>query len=176
MAMEQVAASIERVVTALRRKPHAGLHEDTPATVRWSGGLRTLARTASGAEVVTDMPAAIGGEDTAPTPGWLLRTALASCAVTRIAMEAASRGIVLHTLEADATSRSDLRGLVGVAEADGQRVSPGPLAMDLHVRIGATGVDAALLRELVASTTGCSPVTAAMEQPLAVGLHVEVAG
>jgi isoquinoline 1-oxidoreductase beta subunit len=96
MAMEQVAASLERVVSALRRKPHAGLHEDTPATVRWAGGLRTVARTAAGAEVVTDMPVAIGGDDSAPTPGWLLRTALASCAVTRIAMEAASRGIALH--------------------------------------------------------------------------------
>jgi response regulator NasT len=64
------------------------------------------------------MPAAIGGEDSGPTPGWLLRTALASCAVTRIAMEAASRGITLHTLEAHATSRSDLRGLVGLADAD----------------------------------------------------------
>lgn len=174
MAMEQIAASMERVVSALRRKPHAGLHEDAPATVRWAGGLRTVARTAAGAEVVTDMPLAIGGDDSAPTPGWLLRTALASCAVTRIAMEAASRGIELHTLEAHVTSRSDLRGLVGVADADGRRVPAGPLAMDLHVRIGAPGVDAGLLRELVVSTPGCSPVTAAMEQPLAVGLHVEV--
>lgn len=176
MAMELVAASMQRVVSALRRKPHAGLHEDTPATVRWAGGLRTVARTAAGAEFVTDMPAAIGGGDSAPTPGWLLRTALASCAVTRIAMEAASRGITLHTLEAHASSRSDLRGLVGVAETDGRRVPAGPLAMDLHVRIGARGVDAALLRALVESTSACSPVTAALEQPLAVGLHVEVTG
>ena len=174
MAMEQVAASMERVVSALRRKPHAGLHEDTPATVRWAGGLRTVALSASGAQVSTDMPVAIGGDDSAPTPGWLLRTALASCAVTRIAMEAASRGIALHTLEAHATSRSDLRGLVGVADADGRRVPAGPLAMDLHVRIGAPGVDAELLRALVESTRGCSPVTVALEQPLAVGLHVEV--
>lgn len=174
MTMEQVAASMERVVSALRRKPHAGLHEDTPATVRWAGGLRTVARTASGDEVATDMPAAIGGEDSGPTPGWLLRTALASCAVTRIAMDAASHGIALHTLEAHATSRSDLRGLLGMVETDGRRVPAGPLVMDLHVRIGAHGVDAARLRALVESTSGCSPVTAALEQPLAVGLHVEV--
>lgn len=176
MAIEQVAASIERVVSALRRKPHAGLHEDLPATVRWAGGLRTVAHTAAGAEVVTDMPTAIGGDDSAPTPGWLLRAALASCAVTRIAMEAASRGIALHTLEAHATSRSDLRGLVGMADADGHRVPACPLAMDLHVRIGAPGVEAGLLRALVEATPGCSPVTAALEQPLAVGLRVEVTG
>lgn len=176
MAGEQVAASMERVLSALRRKPHAGLQEDTAATVRWAGGLRTVARTATGVEVATDMPVAIGGEDSAPTPGWLLRTALASCAVTRIAMEAASHGIELHTLEAHATSRSDLRGLVGLTESDGRRVPAGPMAIDLHVRIGASGVDAALLRAMVESTSSCSPVTAALEQPLAVGLHVEVTG
>ena len=176
MAMERIAASMERVSAALTRKPHAGLHDDTAATVRWAGGLRTVARSESGTEVATDMPEAIGGDDTAPTPGWLLRTALASCAVTRIAMEAAARGIALATLEAHATSRSDLRGLVGVAEPDGRSVHAGPLTMDLHVRIGAPGVDADTLRALVAATPGCSPVTCAVEQPLAVGLHVEVTG
>jgi uncharacterized OsmC-like protein len=176
MAMERIAASIERVVSALRRKPHSGVHEDTPATVRWAGGLRTVARTAAGVEITTDLPSAIGGDDSAHSPGWLLRAALASCAVTCIAMEAASRGIALQTLEAHATSRSDLRGLVGIADADGARVSAGPLAMDLHVRIGAQGVDPGVLRTLVEATRGCSPVTCALEQPLAVGLHVEVTG
>lgn len=174
MDLEQTAMTMERVVSALRRKPHAGLHDDAPATVRWAGGLRTVARTDAGAEVATDMPMAIGGEDTAATPGWLLRTALASCAVTRIAMEAAARGIVLQSLEAHASSRSDLRGLVGVAEPDGRPVPAGPLAMDLHIRISSPGVDAQVLRALVEATPGCSPVTCAVEQPLAVGLHVEV--
>ena len=75
MAANEIAASMERVASALRRKPHAGLHDDAPATVRWAGGLRTVARSATGAEVTTDMPAAIGGDDSAATPGWLLRTA-----------------------------------------------------------------------------------------------------
>lgn len=174
MTLETIAASMERVSAALTRKPYAGLHDDAPATVVWAGGLRTVARSEVGTEVATDMPEAIGGDDTAPTPGWLLRTALASCAVTRIAMEAAARGIALATLEVHATSRSDLRGLVGVAAPDGCAVPAGPLAMDLRVRIGATGVEAETLRELVAATTGCSPVTCAIEQPLAVGMHIEV--
>ena len=176
MTLEQIAASMTRVAAALTRKPQAGLHDDAPATVRWAGGLRTVARSETGTELATDMPAAIGGDDTAPTPGWLLRTALASCAVTRIAMAAAARGITLATLEAHVTSRSDLRGLVGVAAPDGSAVPAGPLAMDLHVRIGAPGVDADTLRALVAATPGCSPVTCAVEQPLAVGLHIEVTG
>ena len=176
MAPGKIATSIERVSAALTRKPHTGLHDDTPAIVQWAGGLRTIARSEIGTEVATDMPVVIGGDDTAPTPGWLLRTALASCAVTRIAMEAAARGIALATLEVHATSRSDMRGLIGVAAPDGRAVPAGPLAMDLHVRIGAPGVEANTLRELVAAASGCSPVTCAIEQPLAVGLHVEVTG
>jgi uncharacterized OsmC-like protein len=176
MAPGKIAASIERVSATLIRKPHAGLRDDTPATVRWAGGLRTVARSEVDTEIATDMPEAIGGDNTAPTPGWLLRTAVASCAVTRIAMEAAARGIALATLEVHVTSRSDIRGLMGVVAPDGRAVPAGPLAMDLYVRISAPGVEASTLRELVAATTGCSPVTCAIEQPLAVGLHVEVTG
>ena len=175
MAVEKIAAAMERVSSALTRKPQAGLKDDKPATVRWAGSLRTVAHTEAGAEVATDMPEAIGGDDSGPTPGWLLRVALASCAVTRIAMEAAARGITLATLEAHVTSRSDLRGLLRIATPDGSTVPAGPVAMDLHVRIGAQGVDAATLRALVEATPGCSPITCAVEQPLAVGLHVEVA-
>ena len=175
MAVEKIAAAMERVSSALTRKPQAGLKDDMPATVRWAGSLRTVAHTEAGAEVATDMPEAIGGDDSGPTPGWLLRVALASCAVTRIAMEAAARGITLATLEAHVTSRSDLRGLLRIATPDGRTVPAGPVAMDLHVRIGAPGVDAATLRALVEATPGCSPITCAVEQPLAVGLHVEVA-
>jgi uncharacterized OsmC-like protein len=176
MAEQRIAAAMERVSSTLRRKPHAGLHDDAPATVRWAGGLRTVARSPAGAEVSTDMPEAMGGDDTAATPGWLLRTALASCAATRIAMEAASRGIVLQTLEVQARSRSDLRGLLGVADADGRPLPAGPLAVSLHVAIGAPGVEPAALRALVEATPGCSPVTGAIEQPLAVGLHIEIVG
>ena len=175
MAEEQIAAAMERVASTLRRKPQAGLHDDTPATVRWAGGLRTMARSDTGAELHTDMPAVIGGSDSAATPGWLLRTALAACAVTRIAMAAAAQGITLQTLEAEASSRSDLRGLLGVAEADGSPVPAGPLTVDLQVRIGAPGVADERLRALVEATTGCSPVTCALEQPMAVGLRIEIA-
>ena len=176
MALETIAAAMERVSATLTRKPHAGLHDDTPAIVHWAGGLRTVARSELGTEIATDMPEAIGGDNTAPTPGWLLRTALASCAATRIAMEAAARGIVLATLEVHVTSRSDLRGLLGVVAPDGRVVPAGPLAMNLHVRIGAPGVEADRLRALVMATSGCSPVTCAIEQALAVGMNIEVTG
>jgi organic hydroperoxide reductase OsmC/OhrA len=175
MGMEQIASSMERVASVLRRKPQAAVSEDSAATARWEGGLRASVHSDAGPSVATDMPVEIGGEASAVTPGWLLRAGLASCAVTRIAMAAAAEGITLQTLEARATSRSDVRGLLAIPAPDGCPVPAGPLAMGLHVRIGAPGVPAELLRALVASTAGCSPVTCAVEQPLSVALHVDVA-
>jgi uncharacterized OsmC-like protein len=174
MDMEEIAASMERVTSVLRRKPQAAVGADSAATACWDGGLRTSVRNDAGHSVATDMPAELGGEASAATPGWLIRAGLASCAVTRIAMAAAAERITLQTLEARASSRSDARGMLGIAEPDGRPVPAGPLEMQLHVRISATGVPAERLRALVASTAGCSPVMCAIEQPLPVVLHVDV--
>jgi uncharacterized OsmC-like protein len=179
MGMEQIAASLERVASVLRRKPQAGVADDSAATARWDGGLRTSVRadnsSDTGFSVATDMPTELGGEASAMTPGWLLRAGLASCSATRIAMAAAAEGITLQKLEVRATSRSDARGMLAVPELDGGAVPAGPLAMALHVHISAPGVPSARLRALVASTATCSPVTCAVERPVPVALHVEVA-
>ena len=175
MDLEHIASALERVASTLRRKPQAGLADDSAATARWAAGLRTQVHSDTGFSVATDMPAVMGGDATAMTPGWLLRAGLASCSATRIAMAAATEGIVLQTLEVRATSRSDLRGLFAIPEPDGAEVSAGPLEVALHVRIGAPGVSAERLRALVASTATCSPVTTAVERPVPVAMHVDVA-
>lgn len=175
MDLEQIAQSMERVASVMRRKPNAGVMEDSAATARWDGGLYGSVRSDTGFSVPTDMPVEIGGEARAVTPGWLLRAGLASCAMTRIAMAAAAEGIALGTLEVRATSRSDVRGMLAVPEPDGRPVPPGPLGMELHVTISAVGVDAERLRALVQSTATCSPVTGAVERAVPVAMHVEVA-
>ncbi len=178
MGMEQIAVSLERLASVLRRKPQAGVVDDSAATARWDGELRTSVRADNGNDtgfvVATDMPTEVGGEASAVTPGWLLRAGLASCSATRIAMAAAAEGITLQTLQVRATSRSDVRGMLAIPEIDGGAVPSGPLAMALHVRISAPGVPDARLRALVASTATCSPVTGAVERPVPVAMHVEV--
>ena len=52
------------------------------------GGLRCRAEGPNGAVLVTDMPRPVGGTASAPTPGWMLRAALANCDATVIAMRA----------------------------------------------------------------------------------------
>jgi uncharacterized OsmC-like protein len=173
MTVADIAAALQRVTTVLKKRPAAGLSADAPAHVVWDGALRACA-VHSGTAIVTDMPAEIGGGGAGVTPGWLLRAALASCAVTRIAMLAAAEGLVLRTLQARASSRSDARGLLGIDEADGHAVTAGPFDVQLHVRIGADGVAPERLRALVAASEPLSPITCALTAPTPVALHVDV--
>lgn len=174
MTVQTIAAAMQRVESVFQRRPEAALEDDTPATAHWESGMRVVSRHPNGTQVLTDMPSEIGGSGDQVTPGWLLRAALASCAATRIAMAAAAAGIELTTLEVAASSRSDARGLLGMANADGQPVPAGPRDVLLAVRIAAQGVAAERLRALVEQSHGCSPVTAAHQAAVPVALRIEV--
>lgn len=174
MSAQEIAAAMERVQAVFRRRPEAGLHDDSAATVRWMGGLRTVASHAEGHQVATEMPAELGGVGDQVTPGWLVRAGLASCAATRIAMEAAARGIELKELEVQASSRSDARGLLGMAEANGAAIDPGPRDLQLKIRISAPGVAPEVLRALVDESQRCSPVGAAIESAVPIAVQVDI--
>jgi uncharacterized OsmC-like protein len=169
-----IAAAIRRVETVLQRRPDAGLHDDAPATARWAGGTRVIASHSNGTQVPTDMPAELGGTGERVTPGWLFRAGLASCAATSIAMSAARKGIALETLELRVDSRSDARGLLGMADAEGRPVPAGPMGLRLHVRIVAPGVHARLLRALVEEGLRCSPIPCAAQAALPLELDIDV--
>jgi len=112
---------------------------DTPRSriLRWSR--RTLPSVFVGTQVLTDMPTELGGSGDKVTRGWLFRARLASCLATCIALGAAAEGIELASLEVLATSRSDLRGLLGMADSTGAPVGAGPGEIQLRVRISAAG-------------------------------------
>lgn len=174
MAAADIAAAWQRVESVLQRRPDTGLHADAPATARWSDGLRVVSSHANGTQIETDMPAELGGSGDRVTPGWLLRAGWASCAVTRIAMAAAAEEIELTSLEVRASSRSDLRGLLGMAGADGEAVYAGPSDMQMHVRISARGASAERLRTLVEESYRSSPVACAVKDAVPVALHIDV--
>jgi uncharacterized OsmC-like protein len=170
-----IAAALKRVEKILLRSPKTGLHADAPATARWHGGTQVTTSHENGTRFATDLPTEVGGGGTAVTPGWLLRAGLASCVTTRIAMAAAVEGIELTVLEVVATSQSDARGLLGMADGDGQPVSAGPRDMQLHVKITATdGTSAERLHSLVEQSHGCSPVSCAVQDATAIELLIEV--
>lgn len=174
MAAEEIAAAWRRSESLLQRRPDAGLHEDSTATARWDGGLRIAAGHANGTQVLTDMPAELGGSGDRVTPGWLLRAGFASCTATRIAMAAAAQQIELQALEVSASSRSDLRGLLGMADADGTRVDAGPRDVEMRVRIAARGVPEQRLRVLVEESYRCSPMACALTNVVPVALRIEI--
>jgi organic hydroperoxide reductase OsmC/OhrA len=174
MTIEDIAAAVQRVESVLRRRPATGIHDDAPATAQWQTGLRVVARDANGAQFATDMPSELGGSGEHVTPGWLFRAGLASCLATRIAMGAATAGIELTSLEVLASSRSDARGLFGMADVAGEPVGAGPCDVQLLVRIAAAGVPAEQLQTLVEDSNRCSPISAAARNAVPVALRIEV--
>lgn len=171
MTMERIRQSLDQVGAYLREHPQEALSRDAPAMAVLESGLRCRAHGPGGATLVSDMPAAIGGEGSAPTPGWLLRAALANCDATVIAMRAAQLGIVLGKLEVSVSSDSDDRGLLGVAEP----VPAGPLNVRVTVRLSAPGASVDALRELVDWAEKHSPVSDAVRRvvPVATELVIE---
>jgi uncharacterized OsmC-like protein len=174
MAAQDIAAAMRRVESVLRRRPEFGVHDDAQAIACWRSGLRVVSSHENGTQILTDMPGELGGRGDQVTPGWLFRAGLASCLTTRIAMGAAASGIELITLEVVASSRSDARGIFGMMEESGEPVCAGPRDVQLIVRISALGTSAERLRTLVEECHRCSPVSAALRDPVPATLRIEV--
>lgn len=171
---QKILKAMQRVNAILARRPQAGIRPDEPATARWDEGTRVITRHANGTQILTDMPAELGGEGNQVSPGWLLRAGLASCLATRIAMEAAAGGILLTRLEVIARSTSDARGLLGMMDDHGEPVTPAPCELQLEVSIGASNVPHERLRAMIDASFRCSPVSAAVERAVPVGLDVAI--
>jgi uncharacterized OsmC-like protein len=174
MKTADVGAAVRRVEALLQRRPEMGLQDDEPVTAHWDGGTRVVSTHANGTQVVTDMPGQLGGSGEQVTPTWLLRASLASCAVTRIAMAAAAEGIQLTVLQVEATSRSDARGIFGMAAGEDATVPAAPRDVRLHVRLAAPGVPGARLRKLAEGCAPCSPVSAALRDAVPVAVDVDI--
>jgi uncharacterized OsmC-like protein len=148
--------------------PEKWRNVDPPATAVMIEGLRCRAEGPGGAAIVSDMPRAVGGGDSAPRPGWFMRAALATCDATVIAMRAAQLGITLDRLEVTVESESDPRGLLGIDDA----VAAGPSRMRTRVVIAAAGVPPEQLREIVAWADRHSPVGDALRRAIPVEVEV----
>jgi uncharacterized OsmC-like protein len=168
MSIEHISRSLGQVAKYFAEHPQDALSQDRPAVAVLESGLRCRADGPNGATLVSDMPVPIGGTASAPSPGWLLRAALANCDATVIAMRAAQLGIVLSDLEVTVGSESDDRGLLGVTES----VPPGPLRMRVSVRIAAEGASTQQLRELVQWAEKHSPVSDAVRRAVPVTTEI----
>ena len=160
-----------RACDAFKRRPSAAIQEDSPAVAVWDGALGTILSHAAMPSLRTDMPAALGGEGVAPSPGWYFRAGVASCMVTSIAMQAAMRGISLTRVEVEARSASDVRGMLGIAP----EVPPGPLRFCLTVTLEAHDTPQDELRDLVETARALAPMSGALQAPVEVAVAILVA-
>ena len=155
--MEAIQSAIETASAHLKEHPEAALGTDAAATAFREEGLRFRVDGPNG-ELTSDMSKSVGGGASAPTPGWLLRAALAACDATLVAMEAARDGVELSDLTVTVDSESDFRGVLGV---DGS-VNPGPLAVRVRIALAAADATEDQLREIVQRAEAHSPVRDAM--------------
>jgi uncharacterized OsmC-like protein len=168
--MDTIRESIEAAVAYLHRHPDEARAADTPATAREEDGLRVRVEGPEGRLLITDMPGSVGGKESAPSRGWMLRAAHAACDATLIAMRAAQEGIVLTTLEVTVNSESDDRGHLGMDDS----VRAGPLSTHVGYRLGAEGTPADRLRGLVDWAEAPSPVGDAVRRSSSVTVYIEI--
>ena len=168
--MQSINEAIEALTVRLEADPQAGAGPDTAVTARMEDGLRCRVSGKHG-ELVTDMSKALGGGQSAPSPGYLMRAALAACDATVIASEAAQAGIELTHLSVTVDSDSDARGMLGL----GDGVPPGPLRMRIRVELAADGASEEELRELVRRSEQRSPVNDAVARAIPTTMEVVVA-
>jgi uncharacterized OsmC-like protein len=169
MTPTHIQQSIAGVIKYLAAHPEECRYTDAAATAVVEEGLRCRAAGPNGATVVSDMPEAIGSGGAAPSPGWLLRAALANCDATVIAMRAAQVGVTLTTLEVTVDSVSDDRGLLGMDDA----IPAGPLSVRTRVRVGAEGTTLEQLQEIVEWADAHSPVGDALRRAVPAELEFE---
>src|SRR3990172_6727969 len=153
-AQSHIRESMQGVIEYYTQNPDRALSQDKEAVAIVEEGLRVRATGPDGQTLVCDMPKGLGGGATAPSPGWMMRAALANCEAIMIALRAAQLGIELTTLEVRVDSLSDDRGMLGM---DASRPA-GPLNMKISTRIGADGVSADALHSVVEWAEKCSPV------------------
>jgi uncharacterized OsmC-like protein len=165
--MESIRNAIETASRRLREHPDAAAATDPAATAVREGGLRFRVAGPNG-QLTTDMAKSVGGGATAPTPGWLLRAALASCDATLVAMEAARDGVELDDVTVTVDSESDFRGVLGVDDT----IHPGPLSVRVRIQLAAANATEDQLSEIVRRAESRSPVRDALAR--AVSMTTEI--
>jgi uncharacterized OsmC-like protein len=126
-----IAEAVASASAYLGAHPDEARYRDSFAHARLDAGLAVTVTGPGGESLRTDMPTGIGGTASAPSPGWILRAAAASCVASLIAIRAAETGIDLTSIDVDVDSESDDRGILGLDPT----IPAGPLSMKVVVAI-----------------------------------------
>ena len=167
---DAIRDAIEGASAYLREHPDEARYTDSLATARVVDGLTVRVEGPGGESLETDMPGAVGGSGSAPSPGWYFRAAMAACVASLATMRAAQLGIAGFRCEVDVDSESDDRGILGLDPS----VPGGPLSVRIGLRMVAGELGLEQLEELAVWALEHCPVSDAVRR--AVPTHVEVSG
>jgi uncharacterized OsmC-like protein len=169
MTSVAIAAALVKLGCDIAANPDKARAKYTPAIATVVGGLKCRVDGA-GQVIETDMPAATGGENSAPSPGWFFRASLASCCATVIAQEASRRNVSLTKLLVTVEGDGDLRGMLGLDDA----ISAGHLAIRTNVEIAASNASKAELQALVKWAAAHAPVGCTVRDASANTLNITI--
>ena len=170
MGSPHIRSALEKASRYLTEHPEEATATDSEATATLVDGLVVRVTGSDGAEITTDMVPSVGGTASAPSPGWLLRAAEASCVATLIAMRAAMLDVALDSLEVTVDSVSDDRGLLGLQDG----VPAGPISGRVRVRLTSAGAEAAQLEEIARWGVEHCPVCDALERAVPITTEVVI--
>jgi uncharacterized OsmC-like protein len=165
---ETIRAAIDAATGWLREHADEARYTDSLATARLDGGLRVRVSGPNGEALMTDMPAAVGGNASAISPGWAFRAALAACVLSLVAMRAAQLGIDPFACEVDVDSESDDRGILGLDP----EVPAGPIAVRIGFRMSESNATRAQLDEIARWAVAHCPVAEAVSRAIPVRIEI----
>jgi uncharacterized OsmC-like protein len=163
-----ISDAVAKASAYLTEHPDEARYRDSFARARVTSGLVVTVTGPGGESLTTDMPAGIGGTAIAPSPGWFLRAAAASCVASLIAIRAAATGATLGSVEVEVDSESDDRGILGLDPA----VPAGALSTKVVVSIDAPGIDRTALEALAGWAVAHCPVTDTIAREVPVTVEI----
>ena len=167
---DAIRTALEGASAYLTAHPEEAAYTDSIATARVVDGLRVRVEGPDDEVLETDMPAAVGGAGSVPSPGWFMRASVAACVTALATMRAAQLGWTGFRCEVEVDSESDDRGILGLDAS----VPGGPLSMRIGFRMAAEGAGLDALEELAVWAVEHCPASDAVRR--AIPVHVEVSG
>jgi uncharacterized OsmC-like protein len=164
----QIREALRAAMGYLTQHPDESRYTDSAATAVLTSGLAVTVRSPEGFSIATDMPSSVGGGASAPSPGWLLRAAQASCLATLIAMRAAYEGLDVTRVEVTVDSESDDRGILGLDDA----VPAGPISSRARASVEAAGATREQLEAIVRWADTHCPVQDAVRRAVPLDLEM----
>ena len=165
---DTIRSAVRDAGAYLTAHPDEARYTDSIAVARIADGLHVRVDGANGETLETDMPAAVGGAASAPSPGWYFRAAVAACVTSLAVMRAADLGLAGFACEAEVDSESDDRGILGLDLS----VPAGPFSMRIGLRMTADDLGLDGMEEIAVWAVDHCPVSDAVRR--AVPVHVEV--